>query len=68
VRLEKVREDLARAEPGTDSVTEVATRWGFLHLGRFAAAYRSAFGEHPSQTLRSGQALRSAGTSENGGA
>ncbi|MGN7800372.1 AraC family transcriptional regulator [Leifsonia sp. 22587] len=53
VRLENVREELARAEPGTDSVTAAATRWGFTHLGRFAAAYRSAFGEHPSQTLRS---------------
>ncbi|MGO4301288.1 AraC family transcriptional regulator [Leifsonia sp. RAF41] len=53
VRLEKVREDLTKAEPGTDSVTQAATRWGFLHLGRFAAMYRTAFGEHPSQTLRS---------------
>lgn len=53
VRLEKVREDLLTAAPGTDSVTEAATRWGFVHLGRFAAAYRAAFGEHPSQTLRS---------------
>lgn len=53
VRLEKVREDLTRARPGTDSVTEAATRWGFLHLGRFAALYRGSFGEHPSETLRS---------------
>ncbi|MGH1549591.1 AraC family transcriptional regulator [Leifsonia poae] len=53
VRLEKVREDLLKAGPGTDSVTEAATRWGFIHLGRFAASYRAAFGESPSQTLRS---------------
>lgn len=53
IRLEKVREDLVRAEPGSDTVTDAATRWGFLHLGRFAAAYRSAFGESPSETLRS---------------
>jgi len=53
IRLARVREDLTRAAPGTDSVTDAATRWGFLHLGRFAAAYRDAFGEHPSETLRS---------------
>lgn len=53
LRLQSVRDDLARAEPGAESVTEAATRWGFLHLGRFAAAYRTAFGERPSDTLRS---------------
>lgn len=52
VRLEKVREELSRADPGTVSVTDVATRWGFVHLGRFAAAYRSEFGESPSTTMR----------------
>lgn len=52
LRLEKVRQELAAAEPGTVSVTQVATRWGFVHLGRFAAAYSRAFGERPSTTLR----------------
>lgn len=32
-------------------VTEVAMRFGFLHLGRFAGAYRQNYGESPSQTL-----------------
>jgi AraC-like DNA-binding protein len=53
LRLERVREELISAAPGTISVTEVATRWGFGHLGRFAAAYRSEYSERPSDTVRS---------------
>ncbi|MFB9747847.1 helix-turn-helix domain-containing protein [Leifsonia shinshuensis] len=52
LRLEKVQHELSEATPGTVTVTDVATRWGFLHLGRFAAAYAHAFGEQPSVTLR----------------
>ncbi|MEY9951316.1 AraC family transcriptional regulator [Leifsonia sp. EB34] len=52
IRLEKVHDELSAAEPGTVTVTEVAARWGFLHLGRFAAAYSRAYGERPSATLR----------------
>jgi AraC-like DNA-binding protein len=39
------------ATPGT-SVEQVARRWGFTHLGRFAHDYRVAFGQLPSATLR----------------
>ena len=52
-RLERVREELLVAAPGAVNVTEVATRWGFTHLSRFAASYRAAFSENPSDTLRS---------------
>ncbi|KQQ21723.1 xylulose kinase [Rathayibacter sp. Leaf299] len=52
-RLERVREELLVAAPEAVSVTEVATRWGFIHLSRFAASYRAAFSENPSDTLRS---------------
>ena len=51
-RLHQVRRAL-RNEPGA-SVTEVALRFGFGNLGRFAVEYRQIFGESPSHTLRGG--------------
>ena len=53
-RLDRVRAELADAVPNSGvGVTDIATRWGFTHLGRFAAIYRARFGESPSETLRS---------------
>ncbi|MFD9437832.1 AraC family transcriptional regulator [Streptomyces sp. NPDC060006] len=54
VRLRRVHEALRSADSATVTVTEVAYRWGFAHLGRFAQRYRARFGESPAQTLRSG--------------
>ena len=52
-RLERARADLADALPADDvNVTSIALRWGFGHLGRFAAQYKVRFGESPSRTLR----------------
>jgi AraC-like DNA-binding protein len=51
-RLEAVRVALAEARPGRDTVTRIATDFGFFELGRFAAIYSSAFGERPSETLK----------------
>jgi transcriptional regulator GlxA family with amidase domain len=53
-RLQLARASLLEANPGTTTVTDVATRFGFLELGRFAAMYRAQFGELPSATLRHG--------------
>lgn len=52
-RLDRVHADLLAATPGTRTVADVAYRWGFAHLGRFARAYRERFGCNPSETLRS---------------
>jgi AraC family ethanolamine operon transcriptional activator len=50
LRLNGVRDDLLQHTPGT-TVTDIAIRWGFLHLGWFSHDYREMFGETPSQTL-----------------
>ncbi len=50
-RFQRAREALVRAGP-EDSVTAIATKWGFNHLGRFSVEYRERFGESPSQTAR----------------
>ncbi|MBZ9655049.1 helix-turn-helix domain-containing protein [Phyllobacterium lublinensis] len=51
VRLRKARSMLTGPNPAT-SVTSVAIACGFSNLGHFARYYCSAFGEHPSDTLR----------------
>jgi AraC-like DNA-binding protein len=51
VRLRRAREALVAADRDATTVGAVATGLGILHLGRFAAAYRAAFGEAPSDTL-----------------
>jgi AraC-like DNA-binding protein len=51
VRLDRVRAELQQTA-GDRSVTDVALRWGFAHLGRFAGQYRARFGESPSETAR----------------
>ncbi|WP_158299848.1 AraC family transcriptional regulator [Glycomyces paridis] len=53
VRLEGVHAELAAADPTRTTVTEVAHRWGFMHLGRFAEAYGRKYGDPPSRTLKS---------------
>jgi AraC-like DNA-binding protein len=52
-RLERVHEELTDAVEGDGvTVTEIAQRWGFNHLGSFAVLYRRRWGESPSQTLQ----------------
>jgi AraC-like DNA-binding protein len=52
VRLRRAHRDLRSANPSHSSVASIAHRWGFTHLGRFAAAHKTIFGETPRQALR----------------
>jgi len=50
MRFERAHGDLLRAS-STATVTEIALRCGFEHLGRFSVEYRERYGEKPSETL-----------------
>jgi AraC-like DNA-binding protein len=49
--LQAARRALSERPAGKVSITKVARRFGFYHLGRFASEYRQFFGELPSATL-----------------
>jgi transcriptional regulator GlxA family with amidase domain len=51
LRLREVKQALSSTRPVVATVREVAIRFGFRELGRFAGEYRVAFGERPSETL-----------------
>jgi AraC-like DNA-binding protein len=51
-RLSAAHAELLVADPATMNVADIARRWGFTHLGRFAGAHVESFGEYPSETLR----------------
>jgi AraC-like DNA-binding protein len=52
LRLQSAHDDLLTADPHRTTVSHIAHMWGFLHLGRFASAYRIRFGELPRETLK----------------
>lgn len=51
VRLEGVREALLDANSKESTVSDIAGRWGFVHMGRLAKSYKAQFGILPSETL-----------------
>jgi len=52
LRLSQARQALLSLDAAFETVTQVAMRFGFHELGRFAVDYRARFGESPSETLR----------------
>jgi transcriptional regulator GlxA family with amidase domain len=51
VRLRHAHEDLLRSDPATETVTSVASRWGFTNLSRFGALHKARYRESPSVIL-----------------
>ncbi len=51
LRLHALRRDLLASALGESTVTDLAFRLGFTHLGRLAGDYRRTFGEPPFATL-----------------
>lgn len=51
LRLNGVHRDLQRTHEEKTRIIDVATDWGFWHMGHFTSDYRAMFGETPSQTL-----------------
>ncbi|RUM22163.1 AraC family transcriptional regulator [Rhizobium vallis] len=51
IRMLAVHRELCESG-GSQAVADIALRWGFTHLGRFAGEYRKRFGQLPSQTLK----------------
>ena len=52
IRLNAVRKELWKRDPDSTRVNDIASLWGFWHMGQFAADYRKLFGELPSATLQ----------------
>jgi AraC-like DNA-binding protein len=51
-RMNLARKALLEEAPNTITVTEIAMRYGFWEIGRFAVVYKSIYGESPGSTLR----------------
>jgi AraC family transcriptional regulator, ethanolamine operon transcriptional activator len=55
LRLNGVHRALSRPAKPRTRIIDVATAWGFWHMGHFTTDYRTMFGEAPSQTLFNSQ-------------
>jgi len=51
LKLNIVHSELVSTENEKYTVSQIANRWGFSHMGRFSGYYQELFGESPSETL-----------------
>jgi len=52
LKLNQAHEEICCADALEVSVTDIAQRWGFSHLGRFSSDYKDIFGTLPSEDLK----------------
>jgi len=64
LKLNLVHHNLREADIDTNSVSKVASKWGFTHMGRFSRYYTDLFGENPSVTLKTYYSKENTMTSE----
>lgn len=57
MRLNGARREIRRQSDEHAPLADIAAHWGFWHPSRFAAEYKSLFGDLPSQTLRASARL-----------
>jgi len=52
LKLNLVYRELMESNPGQTTVSEIAHKWGFMHMGHLNTHYTELFGENPSETLK----------------
>lgn len=52
LKLNRAHRELHEADAHNTTVSEIATKWGFSHFGRFSKDYKALFGTLPSESLR----------------
>ena len=57
LRLTTVRRALRQPIAG-ETVSAIANRWGYWHMGKFAADYKRQFGQLPSETIKGARVRR----------
>jgi AraC-like DNA-binding protein len=58
LKLNLVHHDLQKHNSKDITVSRVASKWGFTHMGRFSQEYTKLFQENPSYTLKSSEYIR----------
>ncbi len=52
LKLNLIHNELKESDPKQSTVSKIALKWGFKHMGQFSRYYTELFGVNPSQTLK----------------